>query len=83
MSFNIERAALRGRLAEAEANRRQLRLKAEGLCAAIRQGLYTALTDVEEIEIALAAQQMDGLVAVMGELAAVQGLIARLEKELR
>lgn len=83
MSLNLERAAMRGRLAEAQENRRRLRLKAEGLCSAIRAGLNTALTDVEEIEIAQAAGQMDDLVAVMGELAALQGQIARLERELR
>lgn len=83
MSLNLERAAMRGKLAEAQEGRRRLRLKAEGFCTAIRAALNTALADVEEIEIAQAAGQMDDLVAVMGELAALQGQIARLERELR
>lgn len=81
--MSLERAAMRGKLAEAQDARRRLRLKAEGLCASIRAGLNTALTDVEETDVAQAAQQMDDLVATMGELAALQGQIARLERELR
>lgn len=81
--MSLERAAMRGKLAEAQDQRRRLRLKAEGLCSGIRAAINTALTDVEEIEVAGAAQQMDELVAVQGELAALQGQIARLERELR
>ena len=81
--MNLEREALRGRLTGLKDERRKLRLKAEGLAAGIRQGLQTALVDVEEIDIAQAAQQMDELVTTMGELAGLQGQIARIEKELR
>lgn len=81
--MSLERAAMRGKLAEAQDNRRRLRLKAESLCSGIRAAVNTALTDVEQIEVAQAAGQMDDLVAVMGELAALQGQIARLERELR
>jgi hypothetical protein len=81
--MSLERAAMRGKLAEAQDTRHRLRLKAEGLCTAIRAGLLTALVDVEEIDAAQAAQQMDDLVITMGELAALQGQIARLQRELR
>lgn len=81
--MNLEREALRGRLAGLGDARRKLRLRAEGLCAGIRQGLQTALRDVEEIDIAQAAAQMDELVATMGELAGLQGQIARIERELQ
>ena len=78
-----ERAAMRGRLAELQGKKAQLRNKAEGLCTAIRQGLNTALTPVEEIEMAIVAQQMDDLVMAYAEMQGVLSDIARLEKELR
>lgn len=81
--MSIERAALRGRLAEAQDKRLHLRLKAEGLANAIRMNVNTLLNDVEDLEVAQAAQQMDELVAVMGELAALQGQIARFDRELK
>lgn len=81
--MSVEREAMRGRLAGLRDQRKRLRLKAEGLCSGIRTGLNTALTDVEEIDVAQAAQQMDELVQTAGELAALQGQIARLERELR
>ncbi len=80
--MNIERAAMQGKLAEAEKKKKRLVLKAEGLCQSIRQQINTALSPVEEIEVALAAQQMDDLVMTFAELAAENGRIARLKKEL-
>ena len=81
--MNLERAAMKGRLAEAQQERNRLILKGEGLCAAIRQGLNIALTPFPDMEIPQAAQQMDDLVMTWAELAKVQGDIARLERELR
>lgn len=81
--MNLERAAMRGKLAEAEVRQKQLNLKAEGLCTAIRQGLNTALTPFTDMEIPQLAQQMDDLVMTWAELAKVQGDIARLQRELR
>lgn len=83
MTLNLDRAAMRGQQAEAQEQRHRLRLKAEGLCTALRTQLNTALYDVEEIAIAQSAQQMDDLVTTMAELAAVQGKLARLDRELR
>ncbi len=80
--MNLERAAMKGRLADLEHEKARLILKAEGLCKAIRTALNTALTTVEDLEIAQAAQQMDDLVMCMADLAAVIGQIQRLEKEL-
>lgn len=81
--MNVEREAMRGRMAALRDQQKRMRLKAEGLCGSLRTGLNTALVDVEEIETAQLAQQMDELVSTMGELAGLQGKIARLEKELR
>ena len=81
--MSIERAAMRGKLAEAEDRQNRLVLKGEGLCTSIRQGLNTALTPFSEMEIPQVAQQMDDLVMTWAELAKLQGDIARLERELR
>lgn len=79
----MERAAMKGRLAEAQQERARLIMKGEGLCTAIRQGLNTALTPFPDMEIPQTAQQMDELVMAWAELAKVGGDIARLERELR
>jgi len=81
--MSIERAAMRGKLAEAEDQQRRLNLKGEGLCSAVRQGLNTALTPFSDMEIPQVAQQMDDLVMTWAELAKIQGDIARLQRELR
>lgn len=81
--INMERAAMRGRLAELQEERAKLVLKGEGLCTAIRQGLNPALTPFTDMEIPQVAQQMDDLVMTWAELAKAQGDIARLERELR
>jgi len=83
MSFNLERAAMRGRLAEVKDQQRKLLLKGEGLCIALRQGLNTALTPFEELAVPQLASQMDDLVMAWAELQKCQSDIARLERELR
>ena len=80
--MSIERAAMRGRLSELKEQAGKLKLRIEGNCRLIREGLNTALTPVEEIEVPLLAGQMDELVLAWGQLQAVRGDIARLEKEL-
>jgi len=80
--MNLERAAMKGRLEEDRASSARLRLKIDGLCQSIRQQLNTALTSVDELDVPLAAQMMDDLVAAYAELTALAGRIARLEKEL-
>jgi hypothetical protein len=81
--MSLERAAMKGRLVEAQQAQKRLILKGEGLCTAIRQGLNTALTPFSDMEIPQVAQQMDDMVMTWAELAKVQGDIARLERELR
>ena len=80
--MNLEQAAMKGKLADLKVKQDRLILKAEGLCKTIRTELNTALTPVEDLEIAQAAQQMDELSMVMAELAGVKGKIERLNKEL-
>lgn len=82
MTLNLERAAMRGVLGEKKNLAEKLKLRIEGNCRAIREGLNTALTPVAELEIPLIAGQMDELVSAWGQLQAVRSEIARLEKEL-
>lgn len=81
--MNLERAAMKGKLVEAQDNMKKLVLRGEGLCTAIRQGLNTALTPFIEQEIPQVASEMDDLVMTWAELQKVQSDISRLERELR
>ncbi|MCF6265242.1 MAG: hypothetical protein L3J57_01700 [Desulfuromusa sp.] len=80
--MNLERAAMKGQLAGLEESRKKLRLRIEGNCTAVRSGLNTLLYDIDDLKIPVAAEQMDDLMMAWGELAAVNGKIARLEREL-
>lgn len=80
--MNIERAALRGKLAEAEQTRDKLKLKIEGLARHIRQSLNTALTPPAELEIPMLDEQWDDLKTAWMDLHIVLAEIARLRKEL-
>jgi len=81
--MSIERAAMRGKLAEAEDMRRRLNLKGEGLIIALRQGLNTALQPFEDIDIPLLDEQWDSLKTAWAEVIKIRSDIARLERELR
>ncbi|WP_305042385.1 hypothetical protein [Geoalkalibacter sp.] len=80
--MNLERAAMKGKLADLKDKRRAAELRAEGLCRSIRSELNTLIRPVAECEVPTAAQQMDDLVAAWGELASLDGQIARLTREL-
>lgn len=80
--INLERAAMRGKLAEARDRERRLVLRIGGNCQAIRTGLNTALTPIKDLEVPQLAEQMDELVTAWGELQATLSEIARLEREL-
>lgn len=80
--MNIERAAMKGRLAEAEEKKKKLLIKAEALHDTIRRELNTALIPVEDTDIARVDQIVDDLVGIHIDLANANSQIARLEKEL-
>lgn len=80
--LNLERAAMRGRLAEARERESRLTLRIEGQAVALRTGLNTALTKIVDLEVPLLAEQMDQLVSAWGELQACRLEIGRLEREL-
>lgn len=80
--INLERAAMRGRLAEKQDAAKRLRCRIEGDCRSIREGLNTALTPVDDLEIPMIADRMEDLVRAWGELMGVLAEISRLEEEL-
>lgn len=80
--MSLEREAMRGKLGEARLREKKLTMLIEGFCSAIRTGLNTALTNVEDLEVPQLAAQMDELVNNWGELQATRSEIARLQKEL-
>lgn len=82
MSISMERAAMRGRLSEAESALAALRLRKEGLCTSIRQMLNTALTPIDELDIPQIAGQMDLLEETEAQFQKTRIDIERLKKEL-
>ena len=80
--MNLERAAMKGQLADFESQKKRLILRAEASAGRIRTILNTALTPVEDQEIAEADQLMDDLVSIHGEIAGLNGRIIRIRYEL-
>lgn len=83
MTMNLERAAMKGKLAEAEQTETRLKLRIEAAARAIRQGLNTALTPVEELTIPELDTIWDELKLAWIELQRAQADKTRLERELR
>ncbi len=77
-----ERLMMTGKLAELRTKRTRLQIKGKGLCQSIRPLINPAMLEVEEMDIALAAQLMDEMVMVQGELLGASNQIRNLEKEL-
>ena len=80
--MSLERAAMMGKLSEKKDLTARLRLRIQGNCQAIRTGLNTTLTPIDDLEIPMIAEQMDELVTAWGELQATLMEVSRLEKEL-
>ena len=79
---NLERAALRGRLAGAEDHLRVQMNKFEALAGSIRQGLNTALAPIEDIEIPQLSAMWSDLETCWAEILSARSDIERLKKEL-
>lgn len=80
--MNLERAAMRGKLAEAEQRQNQLRLRIESAARVIRQGLNTTLYVVEALEIPQLDEQWDMLKSAWAECISLEETIKRLKREL-
>ncbi len=83
MAVNLERAAMRGMLMDAEQNARRLELRIEAAARSMRQGLNTMLTPVAQLDIAELDTVWDDCKLASVELAKVQSDIIRLQRELR
>jgi hypothetical protein len=77
-----ERLMMTGKLAELRSKRTKLQIKGKGLCRSIRPLINPAMLEVEEMEIPMAAQLMDEMVMVQGELLGTNDQIRNLEKAL-
>jgi len=77
-----ERDQMLGRLSVLEQERHRLTMRMCGLCGAIRQAINPTLIEVYEMDIAMAAQQMDDLVMAQAELMGANSKIERLRREL-
>jgi len=80
--MNIERAAMRGKLAEAQEKRRRLMNKFEALATAIRQGINTTLADIEDVRIDELSPMWSDLEMAWAEILALGSDIERLERML-
>lgn len=81
--MNMERAAMQGKLAEANQHRDKLKLKITGTAKHICQSLNTTLTPPEDLEIPMLDEQWDELKTAWMDLTIVLGEIAGLQKALR
>lgn len=80
--MSTERLMMQGKLAGLKTKRTQLQMKGKGLCRSIGPAINPVLMEIEEMEIAIAAQQMDELVMVQADLLSVNAQINELEKAL-
>lgn len=77
-----ERMMMEGKLATLKDEKARLAKRIEGNCLGIREQINPALYEVEDMDVAMAAQQMDDMVLAHAELLAITGKIQRLEREL-
>ncbi len=77
-----ERLQMQGKLTVLSQQSRTLSMKAEAACKTIRAELNPALMDIDEMDIPMAANEMDDLVLIRMELLNVNSKIDRLNKEL-
>lgn len=80
--MNLERAAMKGKLAEAEKRFNRLTEKAESHCDSIRRILDRDFIPVIDMEIAQADILIDDLRDTYAELLGLQTEIERLKKRL-
>lgn len=80
MTFDLERAAMQGRLAEAKDRADNLRLKCQARIRSIRMDIHPDLMPIADMDIIGAADQMDELVTLWGEYIAALADVARLQK---
>jgi len=80
--MSSERLQMQGKLGVLEQQAHDLRMKIEAACRTIRGELNTSINEIDDLDIPLAAQQMDDLVMAQAELLSIKTKISRLKKEL-
>lgn len=79
---NNANAQMRIKRTQLEMERTSLQVEAKGLCRSITGLLLPELTEIEEMDVARAANYMDDLVVKQAELLGLQRKIWDLEKAL-
>lgn len=82
MSLSLERAAMRGKLAELQEKATRLVLRIDSAATAIRAGLNTTLTAAADLPIPELDEQWDVLKTAWAELVVVYADAERIRKEL-
>lgn len=77
-----ERLQMQGRAAELKSELSGLRLRAEGLCRSVREGLNPVLIDVEAMNIALVSEEMDSLISLHIDMLEARQQLQKIEREL-
>ncbi len=77
-----ERLMMEGQLSGLKNEARNLNLKLEGLCSALRENLNTALTPLAEMDMPMIAQQARDLELSYAILQGKESRMARLRREL-
>ena len=80
--MNLERAAMKGKLAEAEQDQARLQMRIESAARAIRHGLNTTLYEVTALEIPQLDEQWDVLKSAWAEYHRLETEIIKLRREL-
>lgn len=77
-----ERLLMEGKLSGLKRDRKKLVMTMTTLCDATRPMINTSLHDVESMEIATAANNLDDLVMAQAELMRINNQINKLEQSL-
>ena len=80
--MNLERAAMKGKLADLRMTRDRLRNRIKGCADAIRTRLNTTLTPADDLDVPVIDEQWDQLKSAWTDLAMTNSEINRLEREL-
>lgn len=80
--MNLERAAMKGKLAELKQKRERCRHAIRGNADAIRAKLNTVLTPPDDLDVPLIDELWTALKSAWTDLALANGDISRIEKEL-
>ena len=82
MSLDLERAAMKGKLAELDQQETRLIMRIESAAKALRTGLNLSLCEAHDLAVPQLDEQFDILKISWGELLKCRADIDRLKREL-